>query len=303
MGLAVGDALGAAWEGMTSDLIFEMGPADKIVEHASGREIYYTDDTQMTISVVQTLIELGTIEKHYLARKFAENYHPDRGYGQGARRIINAIGAGEDWETLAANVFNGKGSLGNGGAMRVVPLGLFFAPDLNLVAEQAALSAAPTHTHEIGVDGARLMAVAAALAAESAGQPFDRQAFLTQLRSFAETEEFQWQFDHALELEPHQSLRSFGCSLEAQRSVVTSVMCFANSPDSYPETISRAIGQGDDVDTLAAMAGALAGARLGIGGVPKHLIDCLEDNHQGQSFLLDLAEQLWRRYQLGCASA
>jgi poly(ADP-ribose) glycohydrolase ARH3 len=296
LGLAVGDALGAAWEGMTSDLIFEMGPADKIVEHATGREIFYTDDTQMTISVVQTLIERGAIDKHHLARKFAENYHPDRGYGQGARQIINAIGAGEDWEALAASIFNGKGSLGNGAAMRVAPLGLYFAPDLNRVAEQAALSASPTHTHEIGVDSARLMAVAAALAAQSVGKPFDRQAFLTELRSFAQTEEFQWQLGHALELEPHHSLRSFGCSLEAHRSVVTSIMCFANAPDSYTETISRAIGQGDDVDTLAAMAGALSGARLGLGGIPSHLIAFLEDNHQGRSFLLSLADQLWRRH-------
>jgi poly(ADP-ribose) glycohydrolase ARH3 len=297
LGLAVGDALGAPWEGITSDLIFEMGPADKIVAHASGREIFYTDDTQMTISVVQTLIELGEIEKHFLAQKFAENYHPDRGYGQGARRIINAIGAGEDWEQLAANIFGGQGSLGNGAAMRVAPLGLFFAPDLDRVAKQAALSAAPTHLHEIGVDSARLVAVAAALAAQSVGKPFDRKAFLTQLRSFAQTEEFQWQLGHALELEPHQSLRSFGCSLEAHRSVVTSIMCFANAPDSYSETISRAIGQGDDVDTLAAMAGALSGARLGLGGIPRHLLDCLEDKHQGRSFLLDLADQLWRSYQ------
>lgn len=296
MGLAVGDALGAAWEGVTSDLIFEMGPADKIVEHASGREIYYTDDTQMTISVVQTLIELGTIDKHHLARKFAENYHPDRGYGQGARRIINAIGAGEDWEALAANIFGGQGSLGNGAAMRVAPLGLYFAPDLFRAAEQAAFSASPTHTHEIGVDSARLMAVAAALAALSGGKPFDRKAFLSQLRSFAQTEEFQWQLDHALELEPYQSLHSFGCSLEAHRSVVTSIMCFANSPDSYTETISRAIGQGDDVDTLAAMAGALSGARLGLSHIPKNLVDCLEDNHQGRTFLLELAERLWQQY-------
>lgn len=299
LGLAVGDAVGAKWEGLTSGLIFEMGPSDKIVEHASGEPIYYTDDTQMTISVAQTLIELGRIDKHFLAQKFAENYHPDRGYGQGARQIINAIGHGEDWEKLAATIFNGKGSLGNGAAMRAAPIGLFFAPDLVRVASEAALSASPTHTHEIGIDAARLLAVAVALAALSSGESFDRRSFLSELLATSQTEEFQWQLGHALELRPFSSLITFGNTLEAHRSVTTAIMCFVDSPDHYDQAIARAIGQGDDVDTLAAMTGALSGARLGLNAIPAHLVQCLEDHYQGRTFLFELAEQLWRRSSWG----
>ena len=65
---------------------------------------------------------------------------------------------------------------------------------------------------------------------------------------------------------------------------------------SYTESIARAIGQGDDVDTLAAMAGALSGARLGISGIPERLLSCLENHHQGRTFLLDLANRLWLRH-------
>lgn len=296
LGLAVGDALGAAWEGLAADLIYKLGPADKIVAHADGKTIFYTDDTQMMIGVVQALLDRGEIEKHALASRFAANYHPDRAYGQGARQIINAIGAGDDWERVAAEVFQGKGSLGNGAAMRVAPLGLYFAPNLELVAQQAALSAAPTHCHEIGVDAARLMGVAAALAAMSAGDSFQRDRFLHALHSVAQTEEFQWQISHALKLRPLDSLGSFGNSLEAHRSVMTSIMCFANAPDSYSEAVSRAIGQGDDVDTLAAMTGALSGARLGLSGIPPRLLECLEDGEQGKTYLLELAERLYERH-------
>jgi poly(ADP-ribose) glycohydrolase ARH3 len=298
IGLAVGDALGAAWEGLAPDLIYKLGPADKIVAHESGEIIFYTDDTQMTIGVIQALLERGEIEKNALAAHFAANYHPDRAYGQGARKIINAIGAGDDWERVAAEIFQGKGSLGNGAAMRVAPLGLYFAPDLDLVATQAALSASPTHCHEIGIDGARLMAVAAALAALSYGQPFQRDTFLRALLSVAQTEEFQWQICHAMKLGPLDSLASFGNSLEAHRSVMTSIMCFANAPDSYCETVSRAIGKGSDVDTLAAMAGALSGARLGISAIPARLIDSLEDGDQGKTYLLELAGSLYKHHTL-----
>lgn len=48
-------------------------------------------------------------------------------------------------------------------------------------------------------------------------------------------------------------------------------------PQCESRTVARAIGQGDDIDTIAAMAGTLSGARLGISGIPKHLLDCLEE--------------------------
>lgn len=297
LGLAVADALGSKWEGISADMIFDWCKADSIVAHPEGHTIFYTDDTQMTISVAQILIEHGHIDKNLLAQRFAENYHPDRGYGQGARRIINAIGFGEDWEQVAATIFEGQGSLGNGAAMRVSPIGLFFTPDMNQVIREAELSSSPTHCHEIGVDGARIIAAATSLAALSAGKQFDRQSFLTKLRSIAKTEEFQWQIDHAFELERFQSLIAFGNSLEAHRSVMTSVICFADSPDSWTETVSRAIGQGNDVDTLAAMAGTLSGARLGISAIPENLIQCLEDNFQGRTFLFELAHALWEKYR------
>ena len=295
LGLAIGDAVGSAWEGLTADMIYEMGPADAIVAHESEDTIYYTDDTQMMISVVQTLIENGAISKEPLMQRFVDNYHPDRAYGQGAREIINAAGFGEDWEAKSAGLFGGEGSLGNGGAMRVAPLGVFFASDLQKVAQQAAESSALTHFHEIGVDGTVLLAIAAALAALSADQPFNRIEFLKRLRMFAKTEEFQWQIEHAMKLAAMDSLVAFGNSLEAHRSVMTSILCFAGSPDDFGSAVSRAIGQGDDVDTLAAMTGALVGARLGIDAIPNHLLDALEDNHQGKSFLLGLADELWKR--------
>ena len=296
LGLAIGDAVGSVWEGITPDMIYDMGPADVIVAHESGDTIYYTDDTQMMISVVQTLIEDGTISKEPLMQRFVDNYHPDRGYGQGAREIINAAGFGEDWEAKSASLFGGEGSLGNGGAMRVAPLGVFFASDLQKVAQQAAESSTLTHFHEIGVDGTVLLAIAAALAALSSGQPLKRIEFLKKLRTFAKTEEFQWQIEHAMKLEAMDSLIAFGNSLEAHRSVMTSILCFAGSPDDFELAVSRAIGQGDDVDTLAAMTGALVGARLGFDALPNHLLDALEDNYQGKSFLLELADQLWRRF-------
>lgn len=286
LGQAIGDGLGAPYEGLLDDLIYRMGPADAIVRGGQEDVLRYTDDTQMAIGVAEALIEPGEVDEETLCAAFASNYDPARCYGPGARRILEAIRDGEGWRPLARAVFPG-GSLGNGAAMRAAPIGLLFCDDLDRVAEQAERSASPTHSHPTGVDGARLLAVAVALALR--GGRFDRKAFYQELSRYAKAEEFQWQLSVARRLRRTESVGGFGNSLEAHRSVMSSIAIFAASPDDYPGVVSRAIGQGNDTDTLAAMAGALSGARLGIEGLPAHLIEKLEDDRKGRRYLEELA--------------
>lgn len=54
-------------------------------------------------------------------------------------------------------------------------------------------------------------------------------------------------------------------------SVLWSLYSFLMSPDDYWETICTAIAVGGDVDTTAAMAGAMSGAFLGIDAMPEDL--------------------------------
>ena len=179
--------------------------------------------------------------------------------------------------------------------MRVAPVGLMFCHDLNQVSAQAELSASPTHLHPIAIDGARLLALAVALATRES--LFVRSDFLGELKKRAVTEEFQWQLSVAEQLHASDTLGPFGNGLEAHRSVITAICCFAGSPDSYTEVISRAIGQGNDTDTLAAMAGAISGARLGIKAIPSHLVQSLENLAKGRAYILKLADSLYEAYE------
>ncbi len=289
LGQAVGDALGAPFEGLPDGVIYEMGPLDALLRDPGTDVLRYTDDTQMAIGVAETLAEHGRIDEGALGRAFGANFEPSRGYGTGARRILEAIRRGEDAGDLARTIFPG-GSLGNGAAMRAAPIGLMFADDLDRAAEEAERSSRPTHTHPIGIDGARLIAVAAALASRPGR--FDRRAFYRELAPYAKTEEFRWQLSVAAQLKRSDAVGGFGNGLEAHRSVTTAIAIFAGSPDDYPAMICRAIGQGNDTDTLAAMAGALGGARLGVEAVPPHLIARLEAGRQGRSYLEALAARL-----------
>ena len=291
LGLAVGDALGAPYEGLThADIFFRFGLPNGLVKNPSGDTLFYTDDTEMMIGVAETLAECGRIEEDRLVRAFAENYHPERGYGQGARRIIEAMKKGKDYRTLAANFFPG-GSFGNGAAMRVAPVGLVFADSPEELWGQARLSALPTHTHPLGIEGAQLLGFAVAWALKATS--FDRKVFYRDLLARATTEEFRWHLEIAAKLKPGDSLAGLGSTLHAHRSVVTAMACFAASPGDFERVMSRAIGLGDDTDTVAAMAGALMGAFAGVNTIPPGLLAKLEDGPaKGRSHIAESAAKL-----------
>src|SRR5437660_52151 len=92
LGQAVGDALGAPYEGLSADnLYWGFGPATELVRNPDGDLLRYTDDTQMMIGVTEALLERGEIEEGSLCRAFVANYDPERGYGPGARRVLEAM--------------------------------------------------------------------------------------------------------------------------------------------------------------------------------------------------------------------
>src|SRR5262249_25383017 len=129
----------------------------------------FTDDTMMSLSVVETLRRHREIDQDHLAQSFAQRYDPSRGYGPAMHRLLARIRMGEPWHVAAPSWFDGEGSFGSGAAMRVAPVGAYFADDLPSVIEQASRSAVVTHTHHEAVAGAIAVAVAAAWAGRLRG--------------------------------------------------------------------------------------------------------------------------------------
>jgi ADP-ribosylglycohydrolase len=162
-GLSTGDALGETFFG---------GP-EFVLPRIESRTLpegpcSYTDDTEMALSIVDELSENGAIDPWSLARRMARRANWDRGYGRGARELLTEVRHGGSWRHLAPSLFNGRGSYGNGAAMRIAPLGAWFADDLDKLVTQAVASAKVTHSHEDGVAGGVAIAVAAAVAYEQA---------------------------------------------------------------------------------------------------------------------------------------
>jgi poly(ADP-ribose) glycohydrolase ARH3 len=295
LGLALGDALGRPWEGLPPQWIrAERATPEAVVSASLAAPLQYTDDTQMMIGVAETLVEEGCVVEDTLSRKFAANYDPDRGYGSGSRAIIEAILAEQDHRRLAATMF-GQGSFGNGAAMRVAPVGAFFHDDLDRVWEEARSSAFPTHTHPLGVEGAQLLATGVALAFRDG--PFSPDHFFENLLSRCRTPEFCRELTKAASAKHPADLASLGNGVEALASVPTALAVFAVFPDDFIQTTGNAILLGGDTDTIAAMAGALYGARSGAAALPSNLLSKLENGPQGKTYITRLATQLHEQHR------
>jgi ADP-ribosylglycohydrolase len=127
---------------------------------------FFTDDTMMALSIVATLAKHEIINQDYLAMSFAEEYDSSRGYGQAMHGLLRELRPQPaSWRDKSPALFRGEGSFGNGAAMRVAPLGAYFADDLGTLVEQAERSAIVTHCHAEGVAGAVAVALAAGIAA------------------------------------------------------------------------------------------------------------------------------------------
>ncbi len=117
LGLAVGDALGAPFEGRRSVSGSEVYAAAR-----RRRILRYPDDTHMALGVAESLAACGGFDGRHMAETFVRNFErePWRGYGPGPPRIFRRIKLGAPWDRAAEDIYPG-GSFGNGAAMRAAP--------------------------------------------------------------------------------------------------------------------------------------------------------------------------------------
>ncbi|MBW3665022.1 MAG: ADP-ribosylglycohydrolase family protein [Actinobacteria bacterium] len=293
VGTAVGDALGAPFEGAPP-----LAPGELETVTADDRQLSYTDDTAMTIGVATSLLARGGFDGAHLAETFVEAYRqePWRGYGAGPPRIFARIERGEPWDRPATELFGGSGSYGNGAAMRVAPAALAAHPDLDAVARLAAQTASVTHTHPIGIDGAVAQACAvSALIGWEIDVPVEAAALTERVRPFVATAEFEHALDAVVGLPrgatPQNLIATLGNGIEALRSVPTALYVLLRHVDSFETAVRFAISLGGDADTIGAMTGALGGALLGESAIPSPWRERVE----GTAQLRELAERLWDR--------
>ena len=286
-GLALGDGFGERWFFHQRQEAIEMvsrrtTPGDKPWK--------WTDDTVMALALVRVLAEQGSIDQQDLAVSFADMYAADpyRNFGRGMHQLLPKLGEDPgNWATYARTLFGGEGSLGNGAAMRVAPLGAWFRHDPELAAAQAVLASEVTHAHPEGIAGGVAVAVAAALAAgtsdgageEPAPEP---HALLTATAERTPAGVIREGLLRAPDLPPDTSVPQAvavlgsGRRIRASDTVPFAVWTAAHHLDSLTDALWATAAGFGDVDTTCAITGGIVAARTGLRGVSARWLELAE---------------------------
>ncbi|RUT08393.1 hydrolase [Dulcicalothrix desertica PCC 7102] len=241
---------------------------------------YYTDDTQMALSIVSILRQYQEINQDALARDFAERYDTERGYGPAMHKLLTHIrDNNKNWRQLATSLFNGQGSYGNGAAMRVAPLGAYFADNIDLLVDQAIKSAEITHAHPEASSGAVAVAVAAGIASNS---KVTKQQFLNQVISYIPESEVKSKIERASNLSENISIENAaailgsGAKISAQDTVPFALWCAAQHLDNYTEAIWTTVRGLGDRDTTCAIVGGIVACSAGAESIPTEWLQARE---------------------------
>jgi ADP-ribosylglycohydrolase len=282
-GLALGDSFGERWFFRGNSEAIAMIRARRIPEDAPW---HWTDDTAMALAIVHVLRDRGEIEPAELAAAFAANYvaDPYRGYGYGMTVLLPRFAADPVcWSDHARELFDGQGSLGNGAAMRVAPLGAWFGGSLDRSCAQARLSAQVTHAHPEGIAGAVTVAATAALAAATrASSAPDPAEFLRAAAARAPEGAVRDGVVAAAGLDPGTppwqaaDILGNGQRISAADTVPFALWSAAHHLDDLPGALwTTAEGLGD-VDTTCAITAGVVSARTGISRIPRRWLELTE---------------------------
>jgi ADP-ribosylglycohydrolase len=256
-GLSVGDAFGEQF--FVDPLRVEALIRNRVLRPSPWP---VTDDTVMAVSVVDVLARCGSIDCERLARYFGERYRrdPGRGYGGTAHGILARLAAGEPWREVSHAVFDGLGSMGNGGAMRAAPIGAYFAGDFPRAAEEADRAAEVTHAHPEGRAGAVAVAVAAAWVATGNREA---DALFETVLTHTPSGQTREGIERARALAPDGDVQSAvrtlgnGSRATSQDTVPFALWCAAQKLDSYAEALWLTVSGLGDRDTTCAIVGGI----------------------------------------------
>ena len=318
IGCAVGDALGAPIEGRSREHIAGMTgvadgyrPFDRNPNKPSARRFplgQYTDDTQLTIAIARSLLDCGCVDGAGIAREFAKLWQTGEIVGAGpvAHRAVRRLLEGVDWQDAAL----ADDPPLNGAAMRIAPVGLWHCDRPDRLANDVQVASIVTHRHPLAVDGA--LAVATAVAHVVTADAIETSGFLEVVARAVEesspdfsrrilklAEWLDWEESTALEaiagVDPTPKAEGFGIPAMAEPTALAALYAFLKSPGDFVGTIDCALRIGGDVDTIAAIAGAISGARNGVGAIPRTLVDGVKDSEE----ILELGAKLFERRMQG----
>ena len=214
-------------------------------------EMFFTDDTVMTIAIADAIINGGQHENFIQSMKKWGGDYIDKSYGHSFRR----------W--LKLDIAEPYNSWGNGSAMRVSPCGWIaklsepFEEGLKLTEDLAKKSAEVTHNHPEGIKGAQ--ATASSIFFMRHGKLKNAiEEYKKLLKDYIQNK-----YKYDLNFTLNEIRPSYAFNESCQKTVPQAIVSFLES-ENFEDAIRNAISIGGDSDTLAAITGSIAEASYGI---------------------------------------
>lgn len=287
-GGAIADALGAPFEGFMPDQI-----PDKINGFApyEGYPLgQFTDDTQMTLATLESIVECEAIDLEEIGASMASHW-ADRSIiapGGSCTHAALAILRGDSaLESGAA-----AGSAGNGAAMRMGFLG--FYPWGQTRQTGLAQIARITHLDARAIAGA--IVVAAAVEHPNAS-PKKWASTIIDCPEFANLIECidTLSTQEIVEACDPKANVAVGVTPFVIPTVLAALKSVRENPDSWIDTVCAAIQFGGDTDTVACIAGGVAGAKLGWKAIPNQLVEQVVESDRIRSLAVRYYSLIERR--------
>lgn len=297
LGCAVGDSVGLPYEGMSARRAARFARLPLRHRFVFGRGMV-SDDTDHSVFVAQALIRSGA--------------QPDafrRALAWRLRLWLLCLPAGIGWATLRSILKmwlfpgdSGVWSAGNGPAMRSGIIGAAVHSDTQLRRALVAASTRLTHTDPKALAGALAIAeVTARLASGTWRQRPSAAELAAMLQELSPESDWHACVDairaacdapdpigaaHAAFAGPN------GVSGYVLHSVPFALVAWHRHFGDFRATIEAVVLSGGDVDTVGAIAGAMAGTLDGPAGIPAEWIDGIADMPHGASYVRALARRL-----------
>lgn len=278
LGGAIGDACGCACEA-SGFRGFDALPS----------RMRISDDTQLTLATCEAIVERRGVEPEAIAARFLAWFRSGRlrGLGASTLKALRDLDAGAHWSLAGAR---GERAAGNGAAMRIAPLAFVLDPDDVEHRRTLRDVCRITHHHEEAYVGA--LAVATALRAACAS-PFDAS-----LEHVAATLPDSRVRDRVRELAAVDAgadfeavAARFGNSGYVVESVPLALFVARDAATlGFEGVLERALRVGGDVDTIASIAGQIAGAVLTRPAIDRVLLDRLDEIAHVTSMASSVAE-------------
>lgn len=218
----------------------------------------WSDDTSLTIATCDSIRRQGKVDIEDIRRRFEMWYNIGmytpfgRAYDIGGTCAI-AISRGHGMDDEYSN--------GNGSLMRIIPLA--FVPDIT--DQEIRKVSAITHAHQRAMNGCVYYIHIAKGLLEGRD--------LKELILEYVPEDSIYSMAREIENKSRDEISSSGYVVD---TFVAAMWCLLNT-DNYKDCILLASNLGSDTDTVAAVAGGLAGIMYGYESIPKEWIETLQE--------------------------